>query len=105
MADLSLSLDVIYHLVEDRVFHAHMEQLFAAGRKFVVIYASNFDRHDARHVRHRKFTKWVEANRPEFVLIDAVKNPYPWDPANSDETSFADFFVYERSATTPHRNG
>ena len=104
-AELALSLDVIYHLVEDPIFHAHMEQLFAAAQKFVVIYASNFERRDAAHVRHRKFTDWVESNRPDFNLIKAIKNPYPYDPTNSDETSFADFFVYERSAGAPSQNG
>lgn len=95
-ADLTLSLDVVYHLVEDTVFHAHMEQLFSASRRFVVIYASNFDRRDAAHVRHRRFTDWIEANRPEFNLNETIPNPYPYDPRNSDQTSFADFFIYQR---------
>ena len=105
VAELALSLDVIYHLVEDPIFHAHMEQLFAAAQKFVVIYASNFERRDAAHVRHRKFTDWVETNRADFTLIQTIKNPYPWDPTNSDETSFADFFIYERRPSAPPQNG
>lgn len=105
VAELALSLDVIYHLVEDPIFYAHMEQLFAASQKFVVIYASNFKRRDAAHVRHRKFTDWVESNRPDFNLIQTIKNPYPWDPRNGDETSFADFFVYERRSGSPSQNG
>lgn len=104
-ADLTLSLDVIYHLVEDPVFHSHMDGLFAASRRFVVIYASNFDRRDAAHVRHRRFTGWIEANRPDFKLIETVKNPYSFDPRNSDETSFADFFAYERDNNSPMQNG
>jgi SAM-dependent methyltransferase len=36
-ADLTLSLDVIYHLVEDEVFERHMEALFASSRRFVGI--------------------------------------------------------------------
>lgn len=35
--DLSLSLDVIYHLVEDEVFEDYMRTLFAASRRYVII--------------------------------------------------------------------
>jgi len=105
VAELALSLDVIYHLVEDPIFHVHMEQLFAAAQKFVVIYSSDFDRRDAVHVRHRKFTDWIESNQADFALIQTIKNPYPWDPRNSDETSPADFFVYERKFSASSQNG
>ena len=40
-ADLALSLDVIYHLTEDTVFEAYMRHLFAAGSRFVIIYATD----------------------------------------------------------------
>ena len=33
IADLTLSLDVIYHLVEDRIFDQHMSSLFNASRQ------------------------------------------------------------------------
>jgi hypothetical protein len=57
-ADLALSLDVIYHLVEDPVFDAYMSQLFKTARHFVGVYSSNEDRIlPEKHVRHRKFTE------------------------------------------------
>lgn len=100
-ADLALSLDVIFHLVEDSVFDDYMDRLFGSARRFVIVYSSNVDeRAAAKHVRHRKFTEWVSANRPDFALIDQVANPYSFDPASPDETSFAEFFVFERRALT-----
>lgn len=105
LAELALSLDVIYHLVEDAVFHDHMERLFAAAQRSVAIYASNFDRRDALHVRHRKFTDWVERNRDDFELIQRIQNAYPWNPRNSDQTSPADFFFFERKDRTTSKNG
>src|SRR5580658_6491503 len=55
-ADLAISLDVIYHLTEDAVFKAYMTHLFAAGARFVIIYASNREiPGTAPHVRHRHF--------------------------------------------------
>ena len=58
-ADLVLSLDVIYHLIENSVFKKYMADLFAASSKYVVIYASDTDDNNkgqSTHVRNRKFT-------------------------------------------------
>ncbi len=97
-ADLALSIDVIFHLVEDDVFAGYMHQLFAHARRFVLIYASNFDLPwAAPHVRHRRFSDHVAAAFPDWRLVAHAPNRYPFDPARPDETSFADFFVYARS--------
>ena len=37
--ELALSMDVVYHLVEDDVFHTYMSQLTASASKFLVIYS------------------------------------------------------------------
>jgi len=98
-AELSLSLDVIYHLVEDAVFERYMAQLFDAALRFVIVYSSNADRvSDSVHVRHRRFTDWVEHNRPDFTQTGFIKNAYPEDIRDIDNTSFADFYVFERAA-------
>jgi SAM-dependent methyltransferase len=95
-ADLAISLDVIYHLVEDEVFEAYMRRLFGAGRRFVIVYSSDRDESSpADHVRQRKFTAWVGENISGWMQVSHTPNPYPYDEANSDETSFADFYVFE----------
>ncbi|MBB5316329.1 class I SAM-dependent methyltransferase [Tunturibacter empetritectus] len=94
-ADLALSLDVIYHLVEDHVFHAYMQELFASASRFVVVYSSNMTQDwPYKHVHHRTFTDWVAKNQPRWFLQSRTPNDYPYDPANPDETSFADFYVF-----------
>jgi SAM-dependent methyltransferase len=96
-SDLSLSLDVIYHLVEDPVFDRYMDQLFDSSRRYVIIYSSNDDRQsDSVHVRHRRFTDWIARNRPEFRQIGFVKNAYPESVQDIDNTSFADFYFFAR---------
>jgi SAM-dependent methyltransferase len=96
-ADLTLSLDVLYHLVEDNVFAATMRTLFAWATRHVVIYASNLDAAwPAAHVRHRRFTDHVATAEPDWRLMAHLPNPYPYDPARPDDTSFADFFLYGR---------
>ena len=89
-ADLALSLDVLYHLTEDAVFEVYLAHLFAAASRLVVIYSTNMELGGtAPHVRHRHFTPWVEANRPDWSLADVTRGP-------STEHARADFFRYER---------
>ena len=98
-ADLALSLDVIFHLVEDGIYERYMEMLFGASTRFVVIYSSNLEGihgYDGLHVRHRKFTAWVERHRGDWRLIDRRSNRYPYRDANHG--SHADFYIYGRSS-------
>lgn len=98
-ADLTLSLDVIYHLVEDEIYERYMHRLFGASGKWVIIYSSDSDDHEnngmVKHVRHRKFTNWVAENAPGFALILTIPNKYPFD-GNGERSSYADFFIFER---------
>ncbi len=97
-AQLTLSLDVIYHLIEDNVFHNYMEQLFNSSTKFVIIYSSNTDRQEkfqAPHLKHRKFSKWLNS-KSEWKLIQHIQNKYPYT-GNDLEGSFADFYIYEKA--------
>lgn len=97
--DLVLSLDVIYHLVENATFDAYMRGLFDQATDHVVIYASDRDAAGpSPHVRHRAFTPWVARNRPDWRHAETVPNRYPFDAADPDETSFADFHFFERRA-------
>jgi SAM-dependent methyltransferase len=98
-AQLTISLDVIYHLVEDDIFHEYIERLFDSSTNFVIIYASNFDDNNANRSpqsRHRNFSKWVDNNRPQWELIKYIPNRYPFktDPYNE---SFSNFYIYQKS--------
>lgn len=82
-AELALSLDVIYHLIEKEVYENYMKQLFDAASKYVIIYAWDVEEAKKYHVRHRKFTKWIEDNVSNFQLVEKVsKQPC------------CDFFIY-----------
>jgi hypothetical protein len=98
-AELALSLDVIYHLVEDEVFEAYMGRLFDAAERFVIVFSSNTDQNDwdrVAHVRHRRFTDWVERERPDWRLQARERGRYPVQEHPSDG-SFADFYVFAPS--------
>lgn len=96
--DLALSLDVIFHLVEEHVYEKHMNSLFNASDRFVIIYSSNDDDGQHRvgaHEKHRQFTAWVGANQPHWKMIEHIPNPFPYD-METKSGSRSDFFVYRK---------
>ncbi|MBW2466814.1 MAG: methyltransferase domain-containing protein [Deltaproteobacteria bacterium] len=101
-AELSLSLDVIYHLVEDEVFESYMDRLFSSSNSYVIIYSSNFDDTPSGkqgHVRNRKFTDYVKRKLPDWEMIEHIPNEYP--PSEDGKVgSSADFFIYRRKNQT-----
>jgi cyclopropane fatty-acyl-phospholipid synthase-like methyltransferase len=100
-AEVALSIDVLFHLVEDDVFDRYMRTLFTAGQRLAIIYASNTDVQETPqppHVRHRRFTHWVEANKPRWSLIRVIDNRFPYDEV-SGTGSPASFYIYERRTT------
>lgn len=97
-ADLALSLDVIYHLIEDQVFENYMRTLFTAARRYVVIYSSDTDEnrgYHGTHVRHRKFSSWICQTFPDWRLSEHIPNRYPYK-GDYREGSFSDFYIHER---------
>lgn len=97
-AELSLSLDVIYHLVEDGIYQAYMRNLADTATRFVCVYSSNVSLPGhVPHIRHRCFTDWFADNAPEWTLMGHIRNAFPHDPANPDETSWADFYFFARA--------
>jgi hypothetical protein len=102
-AELSLSLDVVYHLVEDDVFERYMRTLFDASSRYVIIYASDTDdnqRDDGQHIQHRKFTAWVRQNLPNWKLLEHLPNRYPYR-GDYRTGSFAEFFIFEKAEQPP----
>jgi hypothetical protein len=98
-AGLAMSLDVIYHLIEDQVFEAYMRRLFETSTGFVIIYSSNTSENPKNrppHVFHRTFSDWITAHAPAWTLKQHIPNRYPLTPENREHTSFADFYIYQR---------
>ena len=94
--DLALSLDVLYHLVEDDIFELYMQRLFESSTKYVCIYSCNFDRYSAAHVRCRKFTDYIDRHMPDWRLVKKINNEYPYDEKDPLNTSWSDFYIYKK---------
>ena len=97
-AKLALSLDVIYHLVEDDVYHQYMQQLFSSAEKFVIIYSCDFDSTQyPQHVRPRKFSEDVHRWFPDWQLSGITKNAYPLESFGETNGSWSDFYIYSKN--------
>ncbi|MEU6247502.1 class I SAM-dependent methyltransferase [Glycomyces sp. NPDC047010] len=100
-ADMAMSLDVIYHLIEDKVYDLHLKHVFGAARRNVVLFTGDASDPSlagdfAAHVRIRPVLKDVEERYPEWRLRERIANPRPWSEYGADG-SIADFFIYERA--------
>lgn len=90
-SDLTLSLDVIYHLTDEILYEEYMHNLFKCSKKFVIIYSTNaILKNEYPHIKHRIFTKFVEINYPNFILKNTIDNKYP-------KQSSCKFFIYEKN--------
>lgn len=67
-ADLAISLDVIFHLVEDAVYDSYLSRLFSAAEEYVMVYSTSADMHDTGtpHVRHRDVARDIAMRFPGF---------------------------------------
>lgn len=94
--DMAVSLDVLYHLSEDKVYQCYMENLFSSSDKYVCIYSSDYEnKQDKSYIRRRNFSKYVEEHYPRWELIAHIPNRYPAVKgiANPD-TSNSEFYFY-----------
>lgn len=90
-ADITISFEVIFHLIEDDVFNNYINNLFNSSSKYVLICSSNdSNRKDgASHVKHRKFTDSVPLG---FSLIETIQTP-----EEDLKGFFSDFYLYQRN--------
>jgi SAM-dependent methyltransferase len=95
--DLTLSMEVIFHLVEDKVYLDYLNDLFSVSTRYVCIYSTNYDLEKPKdinqqfvsHVRHRKFTEDVARLFPNFKLLATVPTPF-------DGREASQFFFFEK---------
>ena len=101
VSDLALSLDVLYHLVEQEVFEKYLALLFESAREYVIVFSTDHAQrrfYTAPHVYHRPFSTVVAKTQPDWELFRTIHhpmgrirrllgNPYP------------DFYFYRRRGT------
>jgi tetratricopeptide (TPR) repeat protein len=103
--DLSLSLDVIYHLLEDETYDNYMTDLFNSSLRFVLIYSNNSKdkKSYASHIHCHKFTDWVRNNMPEWNLVGFYPNRYPFIGNVNANSSFCNFYFFSKNEKIDHK--
>lgn len=95
--DLSISLDVIFHLLEDEIFFNYMDDLFRTSSKYVIIYSSNHEEYTRwPEYRHRNFMGYIQKNMEGWKLINFIPNKYPYIIGCEDKTSASDFYIFQK---------
>ena len=89
-AELTLSLDVTYHLVEQSVYDRHLADVFGSATRYVILYTTDSDVVNpllptADHVKHRPVCRDVTERFPDWMMTDCVLT-----------AGGSDFYSYER---------
>ena len=94
--ELTMSLDVIYHLVEDETYERYLADLFEVSSRYVVIYSTNVDkRYDFPHQVDRRFTGYIATHIRGWRPLEVLTNPHKGSDTQSD------FYIYERTDGGP----
>ena len=88
-ANLTLSLDVLYHILEDDLFIDYIKNFFNYSNNYVLIYSSNVKGTKNQHIYTRKFTDYISNLFPNWQLIKKIDQKYP-------TKSSADFYLYKK---------
>ena len=94
ICDLAISMEVIFHLIEDDNFNNHMNYLFSHSSKFVIIYSSNVNKKQSflqPHIKHRRFSDWINLYCKNWELLSTTMNPF----TKKFKGSFSNFYVYK----------
>lgn len=86
--DLTISMDVILHLIEEDVYQQYMKDLFRLSNKYVIVYSTNWD--EILGGIHNKFRKFLPDVPQNFQLIEFIENPH------KGILTQADFFIFKK---------
>jgi hypothetical protein len=94
--DLALSLDVLYHLIEDDIYETYLRNLFSSSNRFVIIYAVNENiPRPTNHEHYRKFTGDIDRLILGWELIGEIENKFNTS-FDVSEVSDANFYIYRK---------
>lgn len=100
-ASVALSLDVIFHLVEDALYHSYMQLLFLSASQYCIVYSCNEPRlpTDHPHMNRRCFTDWIQQHAPYWRLRALKRNAFPYSRlCDQKASSISDFYFFEAVA-------
>ena len=94
-ADLVMSLDVIYHIIEFSVWSQYMIDLFSLS-DLILIYSPDKESKGDAHYHSRKFTPYIADHFPQYNLIATTKDLSK--DLSKDSSKTAKFYLYGNSS-------
>jgi len=93
LADLVLSLDVLYHIISEDEFVKTLEDIFSCAKKYIILYTSingykQYSYEVGTHIRHRDIITYLS----KFSNIKIIKVV----PQQYKDLSCADFIFLEK---------
>ena len=92
LVDLTISLDVLFHLIDKEVYIKYIETLFSKSKEYVIVYARNKSCQGASHYKCREFIKDIQniIGIPPFKIIPIPPN------ISKRGISYNDFVFYQK---------
>ena len=97
--DLVLSCDVLYHLIDERVYSSYLDNLFNFSSKYIIIYANNTNyNRTSPHVKFRKFVDFIKSNYKDWKLVQHIPNKYTQTiiGQNNHDLGLSSFYIYKK---------
>lgn len=86
-AELCLSLDVIYHILDEVDFVKHMSLLFTKSTKYVLIFSTECTGKLNKYILHHKFKDYIKMHHSDFELIEIINGATKYSTA---------FYLYKK---------
>lgn len=92
MSDLVLSIDVIFHLLDQDSYKKYIELIQKATSKYLIVYSSNSDNMGVyvSHIKHHMFVPDIKMD-----LVGKIPNRYPFFKFG-EKGSFCDFYIFQK---------
>jgi len=88
-SNMSLSMEVIFHLTEENTYQLYLKHLFSCAQQWVVIFASNTDDNTGGIFPHFKPRQFLPDIPPGWELHQHLPNPH-------FDISISEFFIFEK---------
>jgi len=91
-SDLVISIDVIFHLVNQESYEKYIQLIQRATTKFLIVYSSNIDDMGVfgNHIKHHMFVPDIKMD-----LVGKIQNHYPFFKFG-EKGSFCDFYIFQK---------
>ena len=96
-ADLVISLEVIFHIIEEDLFELYIDHLIKMSKKYIVVFSTDEERSIhldkdgivQKHLKHRNFSKFILSNYERIELMKVIDNPF-------EQKSDIKFHIFEK---------